>query len=83
MKRIQRYIIKKWLPISAGIVITAVCVRMAYIERGYMAYGGEWLVLPIILVGREVFEGCICSLRTLAEKEDYEPKRNRKHSRRF
>lgn len=50
MREVKRYISRNWLWIVAGLVLTEVFVKMAYAERGYIAYGGEWLTLPLILL---------------------------------
>lgn len=34
----------------AGCVLTKLAVDYAYLERGYKAYGSEWLVLPMFLI---------------------------------
>lgn len=65
----KRYISKRWFLIVAGLVLTEIFVRMAYAERGYVAYGGEWLTLPIILIGREVLDRFIDSVKCLFEME--------------
>lgn len=41
---------KYWIWISIGFMLTEVSVKQAYRERGYIAYGGEWLVFPFVLV---------------------------------
>ena len=50
MRGIKRYISRNWIWIVAGLVLTEVFVKVAYAERGYVAYGGEWLTLPFILM---------------------------------
>lgn len=50
IKRIKGYIAKNWLWISVGLVLTGISVEMAYAERGYIACGGEWLTLPLVLM---------------------------------
>ena len=40
---------REWIWITLGI-ITRFATEYAYQERGYMAYGGEWLVLPVLLL---------------------------------
>ena len=40
---------KNWLLLTVGLILTAVCVRVAYQERGYIAVGGEWLVIPLLV----------------------------------
>lgn len=54
MKKIKRYISKNWLWIVAGLLLTVPAVKVAYEQRGYVAYGGEWLILPLILMGAEL-----------------------------
>lgn len=53
MKRIKRkvrqFVRLYWFWVSLGLVLTKVSVEAAYAERGYKAYGGEWLMLPIML----------------------------------
>ena len=46
-KKVRRFVRLYWLWVSLGLVLTKVSVEAAYIERGYKAYGGEWLVLPV------------------------------------
>ena len=41
MRRIKRYIARNKIWIAAGLVLTWTFVKMAYAERGYVAYGGE------------------------------------------
>lgn len=50
MKKFERYITGYWFLIVIGLIATRYAVRCAYIERGYKAFGGEWFVLPIILL---------------------------------
>lgn len=71
------HISKKWLLIVAGLVLTGIFVKAAYAERGYAAYGGEWLTLPIILIGSEVFGRFIDLVKCLPGTEDsHEPDRD-------
>lgn len=50
MVAVKEYLLKNWFWIVIGIVFTKFAIRAAYIERGYLAYGGEWLVLPLLLM---------------------------------
>jgi len=54
MKSVKRYISRNWLWIVAGQILTEVVVKSAYATRSYLAYGGEWLTLPLILMLAEV-----------------------------
>lgn len=57
----EKFILRNWLWLVIGIVITRNAVEFAYAERGYVAVGSEWLVLPMILLlvhfAREIFKG--------------------------
>lgn len=48
----MKWIIKNWLILAAGIILTALAVRYAYHERGYIAVGSEWTVLPFMFLLR-------------------------------
>lgn len=48
----MKIIMKNWLLLTVGLVLTAICVKIAYEERGYIAVGGEWLVMPILVTVR-------------------------------
>lgn len=49
-RKIKRFISRNWLWITAGLILTEVFAKIAYAERGYMAFGGEYLTLPILLM---------------------------------
>lgn len=70
MKKIKRYISKNWLWIVAGLLLTVPAVKMAYEQRGYVAYGGEWLILPLILMGVELAVNIGDAISYLATRED-------------
>ena len=46
----KKYLTKNWRLILAGIVLTAFALPHTYSIRGYFAIGGEWLILPVILM---------------------------------
>lgn len=50
----RKYLRKNWRWICLGIALTPPAVQYAYAERGYAAFGGEWLVLPVILLAVEM-----------------------------
>lgn len=70
MKRVRRYIAKNWFWIAAGLLLTAPAVKMAYAQRGYVAYGGEWLVLPLILLAVETARNISSVVSCLLTWED-------------
>lgn len=51
----MKWIIRNWLTISVGLILTALAVRYAYNDRGYIAMGSEWLVLPFMFLLRALF----------------------------
>jgi len=51
----MRWIIKNWLFISVGLILTALAVRYAYADRGYISFGGEWLVMPFLFLLRGLY----------------------------
>jgi len=46
----KKYLAKNRHLILAGIALTAFVVPHTYKLRGYFAIGGEWLILPVILM---------------------------------
>ena len=49
-RKVRRFVRLYWFWVSLGLILTKVSVEAAYAERGYKAYGGEWLMLPIMLI---------------------------------
>ena len=47
---LKKYVMNNWHWILLGIYITKNMVEIAYIERHGFFIGGEWLILPLILV---------------------------------
>lgn len=80
MRGIKRYISRNWIWIVAGLILTEVSVKAAYAERGYIAYGGEWLTLPVVLMAVEMVRNIGKTVVYLLGMEDgYEPSRDREH----
>ena len=52
----MKIILKNWL------LLTAVCVRLAYQERGYIAFGGEWLIIPLLFIVKGIIKSTIMSM---------------------
>ncbi len=70
MSEIRRYISRNWIWIVVGLILTEVFVKMAYAEREAVAYGGEWLTLPLVLMAVEVARAVGNTIRYLFEMED-------------
>ena len=84
MKKFKSYISKNWFWIVVGLVLTKVAVEMAYAERGYIAYGGEWFILPLVLMAVEIERNLGHILRyLLGMEEKYESRRNHRVRRRI
>lgn len=73
MKKVKRYILENWYWIVLGLVLTRKGIECAYIERGYRAVGGEWMILPILLILVYLVKGTyrsIIDIFVIEEKED-------------
>lgn len=64
----MKTLLKNWLLLTVGLVLTTICVKMAYEERGYIAVGGEWLVLPFLVTGRAVIKSMLKDILLGGEK---------------
>ena len=54
MGKVIRFLRRNWLVLTAGLILTGISVKLAYQERGYMAYGGEWMILVTVWVLRNM-----------------------------
>ncbi len=50
MKKMEKFIDRNWIWFTTGMILTWKAVEFAYAERGYAAFGGEWLVLPVMFM---------------------------------
>lgn len=55
----MKIILKNWLLLTVGLVLTAICVKVAYEERGYIAVGGEWLVIPLLAAIKAIIKSVV------------------------
>lgn len=46
----ERWIVKHWIALSMGCSLMAVAVRIAYAQRGYIAIGSEWAIIPLMFL---------------------------------
>lgn len=77
MKGIKRYISRNGIWIVTGLILTEVFVNVAYAKRGYLAYGGEWLTLPLILMIVETVRNIEDMVKNLfGTEDDYESERD-------
>lgn len=68
LREAKRYILANWLLIVIGCIITKKAVEIAYLERGYKAVGGEWFIIPGILVMAEIVRATIWGISEFAQK---------------
>lgn len=55
----MKIILKNWLLLTVGLVLTAICVKIAYEERGYIAVGGEWLITPLLVTTKAIIKSMV------------------------
>lgn len=70
IKKILMYISKNWIWIIAGLILTWVSAVLAYAQRCYFAYGGEYLALPLVLMAVEMVRNIEKVLYELFGMED-------------
>ena len=70
----KKYLVKNWHLILAGIALTAFAVPHTYKTRGYFAIGGEWLILPVILMMEFLAEIAIQEIFFIAGFKDGDDK---------
>ena len=67
-----------------GLILTRKAVEFAYAERGYVAFGGEWLVLPVMMMMVHIVRDVRSSFSTtFGEEVDDCDRRTSKHHRRM
>lgn len=57
IKKMERLLVVYWLPVSATLVAQGLAVRMATEARGYVAAGGELLIIPAMYVLFRIMRG--------------------------
>lgn len=70
--RFGQWFESNWVWIVIGCILTKMAIKYAYIERGYRAYGGEWLILPVILIFVSFVKDMISEVRRIREEEENE-----------
>lgn len=75
---LDRFIVENWVTIMIGLIITVREVDRQYYLRGYLGYGGEWLILPMMLIVKQFIELGIWEWRHGRRKQG----RNRRRSER-
>ncbi len=70
MKKLARYINRYWWVIIAGIILTKVSVEKMYGQRGGFYIGGEWLLIPFIIMVTAAVPQMIREFFDLYREED-------------
>lgn len=83
MKKIRRFILRNWFWIALGCVLQRKAIEMAYLERGYKAVGGEWLVLPIVVMLAVLSRNIFWNIVEVMQMEDGDVARVRRNSKRL
>lgn len=84
MKKIEKYITRNWIWLVTGFILTRKAIEFAYAERGYVAFGGEWLVLPVMMMLVHIVRDVRSSLfATFGEGVDAGDRRTSRHHRRM
>lgn len=83
MKKMEKYIVRNWIWLVTGLILTRKAVEFAYAERGCVAFGGEWLVLPVMMMLVHIVRDVRSSLfATFREEVDAGDRRTPRHHRR-
>ncbi len=82
MRKVSGFVLKNWLWIALGIILTKFAVEYAYQERGYIAYGGEWLVLPCLLLAVSMARDAAGYVMVICVRAWLQPGKGRKRRRR-
>ena len=84
MKKMEKYIVRNWIWLVTGLILTRKAVEFAYAERGCVAFGGEWLVLPVMMMLVHIVRDVRSSLfATSGEEVDAGDRRTSRHHRRM
>ncbi len=83
MKALERFIIRNWFWIALGCVLQRKAIEMQYLDRGYRAVGGEWFVLPVILLAVELGRGIYWTIVEVMQMEDEDDTRVERNRRRI
>ena len=59
LKKAKGFIMHYWLSLSLGMIATPFAIQYAYRDRGRLEFGGEYLVLPVMVMGAYLLEQVI------------------------
>lgn len=80
----EKYIVQNWIWLMTGLILTRKAIEFAYAERGYVAFGGEWLVLPVMMMLVHMVRDVRSSIfATFGEEVDADDRRTPRHHSRM
>ena len=75
MKKIQKYIIKSCLTITLEVILLKILIEECYIQRKGFYIGGEWLIVPIVLIAIRIVPSVIKEIINASKENDNDSKR--------
>jgi len=75
MKKIQKYIIKSCLIITLEVILLKILIEECYIQRKGFYIGGEWLIVPIVLIAIRIVPSVIKEIINASKENDNDSKR--------
>ena len=75
MKKIQKYIIKSCLIITLEVILLKILIEECYIQRKGFYIGGEWLIVPIVLIAICIVPSVIKEIINASKENDNDSKR--------
>lgn len=79
----RRYVQKNWYWIVVGGFLTNKAVEYAFLQRGYIAVGGEWLILPTLLLIVQLVRNVTIDVKEAIEMERWYERTTVEDSRRI
>ena len=83
MRKIRRYIIRNWFWIVLGLVLTRKAMEYCYRQRGSFQVGGEFFILPVILMAVYLIPNIVRDVLGVFREEggDVRPRNRREDGR--
>lgn len=77
----DRFVVRNWGTILIGLIMTLMVSKNLGYQRGYVAYGGEWLIIPMLLAIKMIvftITGCLVEDYESARDDNTKPEKNHK-----
>ena len=63
MKGFKKWVTENWILFVIGCVLQGFAIQESYQVRGMLSYGGEWLIVPMILMTASIARGIAREIR--------------------